>query len=543
MASSQKSGDGPAAAAAPATPPNMSLREEAVQEKFQAYALSYPMKVPFPATVVSSDDEKSLRTESDFVQHKLLESGILFDDAQTLGELSEGVANFVAEMDQTSSYKSVQVVISDPVLTADGSTKETPLQVVLEEKNWYKLYMGGGIKHEGGINNGGSGLGVGQAKLQFETSASLINLTGHCDQTALSYTVDQASTTSLSVTHDRPFYTVLPPYGYLYNTLMSRTSTTDADSKPSQINLQTRMLLDTLDYEFTRSYKEWQRVFGLTLGTTSSGRKTGPMADRVYRGLDWTATFRDVVPRRHATLPYELDCSPEIAKQVGPNWKHSIVYEENGNQTQCNDPQNPTSGYDWHGRAELAGPPGDVGFFKIVGGGTVHLPLWRSLTLHTSLNGGILQPLTYGGLCPSSTTSHISDRFFVGGPLQLRGFLPSGIGPRAATGGSSTPGGDALGGDFFYTATMAASIPFPGISFLRDNGVRLMAFGNMGTLTGLGPSLSWESIARSSRAAVGGGLTVGTAFGRLEATYAIPLRYSPRDARRSVQAGLGFTFG
>ena len=94
----------------------------------------------------------------------------------------------------------------------------------------------------------------------------------------------------------------------------------------------------------------------------------------------------------------------------------------------------------------------------------------------------------------------------------------------------------------FYTATVAASMPFPGISLLRDNGMRLFAFANAGTLTGLDATPA-TAILRSTRAAAGGGLVVGTPMGRLEATYAVPLRYGPRDCRRSVQFGLGFSFG
>mmetsp|Transcript_23765 Transcript_23765/g.33226 ORF Transcript_23765/g.33226 Transcript_23765/m.33226 type:complete len:135 (+) Transcript_23765:1-405(+) len=134
--------------------------------------------------------------------------------------------------------------------------------------------------------------------------------------------------------------------------------------------------------------------------------------------------------------------------------------------------------------------------------------------------------------------------------MELRGFVPGGIGPRARTGGATTPGGDSLGGDFFYTATVAASIPFPSISMLHDNGVRLFTFANAGTLSGLDSILGIDkklsrmtAIARSTRTSIGGGISVGTGFGRLEATYAVPLRYSPRDARRSVQVGLGFNFG
>jgi outer membrane protein assembly factor BamA len=101
-----------------------------------------------------------------------------------------------------------------------------------------------------------------------------------------------------------------------------------------------------------------------------------------------------------------------------------------------------------------------------------------------------------------------------------------------------------MGGDVFYTASALLSMPFPGNEFLAKNGVRLFAFANAGTLTSLENAFSnIGSFVNSSRTAVGGGVSVGTAIGRLEATYAVPLRYAPSDARRSVQAGIGFTFG
>lgn len=89
---------------------------------------------------------------------------------------------------------------------------------------------------------------------------------------------------------------------------------------------------------------------------------------------------------------------------------------------------------------------------------------------------------------------------------------------------------------------LAASVPFPAVTFLRDNGVRCFGFANVGTVSGL-DGIPLTSILQSTRASVGGGVSMATTFGRLEATYAMPLRYSPRDARKSVQIGLGFSFG
>jgi outer membrane protein assembly factor BamA len=38
-------------------------------------------------------------------------------------------------------------------------------------------------------------------------------------------------------------------------------------------------------------------------------------------------------------------------------------------------------------------------------------------------------------------------------------------------------------------------------------------------------------------------VSCGSPMGRFEATYAVPLRYGPRDARKSMQFGFGFSFG
>ena len=87
------------------------------------------------------------------------------------------------------------------------------------------------------------------------------------------------------------------------------------------------------------------------------------------------------------------------------------------------------------------------------------------------------------------------------------------------------------------------SVPFPGNNILTKQGVRLFGFANAGTLTGLHSAVNINDFFRSTRFAVGGGVSATTPMGRLEATYAIPLRYGPRDARKSVQVGLGLTFG
>jgi outer membrane protein assembly factor BamA len=60
-------------------------------------------------------------------------------------------------------------------------------------------------------------------------------------------------------------------------------------------------------------------------------------------------------------------------------------------------------------------------------------------------------------------------------------------------------------------------------------------------LTGMNVPLS--AIALSTRASIGAGLSMGFGMGRLEATYAWPIRYGPRDARRALQFGFGLNIG
>jgi len=570
---------------------------QALSEKLSHYAQKFPILLSFPANVYGikassqlqqqattttttttgleegvsheepnyTKDNVPLRTSSDFINYRLLDTDIDFISGEptSLSTLTESLQDFVKDLEKTGCYESVQVILGrqSRALSSNGTSSSISreLDVVLQEKNWYKLYMGGGIKQDFHPAASSSGTGM-IPKMQFETSASLINLTGETDVTQLYYSLDQTSTPSLSLHHTRPLYSLLP--GSWSDAVLNM-------DQGSKIGITLKASVDTLDYDTFRSSKDHVqkvsvKVSNSTVGSNSTGHMPGN--DGVYSGLEWSLAFRDVIPRRHGTVPFRYDASPEVIAASGPNLKHSLVADYRLNGYLTDDRFNPTAGFDAYGGAEVAGPPGDVGFVKLWGGASVHVPIvpeldtdaskrsgflkqvFHGLSLHTSIHGGAIKGLDFGGLCYSGGTgrhvTNISDRFHVGGSHQLRGFLPSGIGPRSTGGGASAPGGDSMGGDVFYTASASLSVPFPGNKFLANNGVRLFAFVNSGTLTSFENAVTnVGSFVNSSRTAVGGGVSVGTAIGRLEATYAVPLRYAPSDARRSVQAGIGFTFG
>ena len=547
---------------------NEQERLEALSEKLSTHVQGYPIKLIFPANIFGvkqpsetedqsntkyQDNNVPLRTSTDFINFRLMDTDIDFvaGEATSLSTVTESLQHFVADLQKTGCYDSVQVVLGRP---KDQPSKSDARQmdVLLQEKNWYKLYIGGGIKQDNTSAISSSGM---IPKVQFESSASLINLSGQTDITQLNYTLDQTSTPSISFQHTRPLYTLLK--GGLSDSVLNM-------DQGSKVGVTLSATVDTVDYEHIRSTKDHLQKIGAKISNNTSGSSSsghGPGNDSVYTGLEWSLAHRDVVPRRHTTAPFQCNASPEIIAASGPNLKHSVVADFRLNGYLTDDRFNPTAGVDAYGGVEVSGPPGDVGFVKLWGGTSVHVPivpeldekekksvgflgqLLNGLSFHTTLNGGAMKGLSFGGLCSGGATTNISDRFYVGGSHQLRGFLPSGIGPRAATGGASTPGGDSIGGEVFYTASASLSMPFPGNDFLSKNGVRLFGFANAGTLTSFDDAMNVGAFINSTRTAVGGGVSVGTAMGRLEATYSVPLRYGPTDARRGVQAGIGFTFG
>ena len=196
---------------------------------------------------------------------------------------------------------------------------------------------------------------------------------------------------------------------------------------------------------------------------------------------------------------------------------------------------------------ELAGvlPPfSDVRFIKQTLATSAFVPLLHRLSLGLTVNAGLLlpigsQPMTTGG------QSHVSDRFFLGGPSSIWGFRTRGVGPRAlrhSPTGEGTLGPcaprDALGGDLMAVGTAALSVRLPGK--LEEANVRAHAFASAGGLQNLLELSRDSSLLKSLRACVGVGLAMPTAVGRLELNLTHVLRRRSEDAlvRSGVQIGI-----
>lgn len=484
------------------------------------YASKYEVNLQFPAVVSGNR-----RTNDELIQHRLLEAGLLYDVPTSIAEIMTVTSSAVADLERTGCFQAVAVEIG----AGDDETNRQ-LKVVLEEANWYRIHAGGGVKTDTLFHPEQQAGFLPSA--EFEASIGLRNLSGYLDQTRLQYTLDTRSLATWSLDYERPLYSLLPS--------LARDAILGL-ATGSQYSFQARASTLTEDYEWTRSYQEFHRRLSLQIANVHS-YVAGEQAPSSYASIEWLLDARDIVPRRHAKLPLALAASSAVASQAGPNVKHSVKIELRTNGEYVDHGLLPAQGVQASAVAEVALPPGDIGFAKAQTSVSIHYPLSSSLSIHGALSMGYLHPLLFGGLCRPPT---ISDRFFVGGPMQLRGFGPAGIGPRATTSTTNSPG-DALGGDFYYTATaMASLVPSVLKPVLHDaaDAVRIFGFCNIGTSVGTLSCTDAWSVLQSTRACVGVGLASAALGPRIEVTYGWPIRYGPRDVRRHFQFGMGFTFG
>ncbi|KAI9494365.1 surface antigen-domain-containing protein [Zychaea mexicana] len=176
------------------------------------------------------------------------------------------------------------------------------------------------------------------------------------------------------------------------------------------------------------------------------------------------------------------------------------------------------------------GQRGDANYFKNELAAQVHQPVMGDIVLSTGVKFGLLMPTT------DNERVNVSDRFYVGGPLSVRGFKMGGIGPR--------DGNDALGGNVYYAAGASLTAPIPGAAHLP---VRAHAFFNAGNIASKAKDAplkgTLEELINESRTAAGFGLIFHHELARVEANFCIPLRFKGSDLpKHGFQLGLGINF-
>jgi outer membrane protein insertion porin family len=171
--------------------------------------------------------------------------------------------------------------------------------------------------------------------------------------------------------------------------------------------------------------------------------------------------------------------------------------------------KNPTTGMFIELKQDLAGVGGDVDFVRETADLRTYYEVFPDIVSVLHLQGGAVNP--WGGQQLRSL-----DHFQMG-PNLVRGFAPSGIGPRDL----SSPTQDALGGSMFWGASIEAQTP---LYFLpKEIGIKLAAYVDAGSLWDYrGPtfwSVTGESLnvgdSASIRSSVGIGLIWDSPLGPL----------------------------
>lgn len=189
----------------------------------------------------------------------------------------------------------------------------------------------------------------------------------------------------------------------------------------------------------------------------------------------------------------------------------------------------PISGSVIQWKSEVAGLGGNVGFLKNELFSQLNVALKSNFSLQGSFGAGVLNDIM------TDKTYSLVDRFFVGGPLTLRGFNYNSIGPKAD--------GCALGGSLYWIGALHLYTPLPHGPKKGTFGdlFRVHLFANAGTLTNFSSSLKkcFESLSTDIRLTYGIGLAYRLGqIARIELNYCIPVLYTTDDKLMD-----GFRFG
>jgi outer membrane protein insertion porin family len=205
--------------------------------------------------------------------------------------------------------------------------------------------------------------------------------------------------------------------------------------------------------------------------------------------------------------------------------------------------RNPTSGLIAILKQDFAGVGGDVQFVRTTADLRTYYEVYQDIVGVLHLQAGHVAGWGGQGL-------RMLDHFQMG-PNLVRGFTPSGIGPRDLSVGTA---GDALGGSMYWGASVEFQTP---LYFLpKESGVKIALFADAGSLWSYKGPTDWlppvpgatgESFTPSSNgmfinSSVGVGLLWASPFGPLRFDLAYPITSQSFDRKQMFRFGGGTTF-
>ena len=259
----------------------------------------------------------------------------------------------------------------------------------------------------------------------------------------------------------------------------------------------------------------------------------------------WRQSWRYTIRQDDIT-----DVDPTISKLVAGGKSLTSLIGQDLTYDTRDSRQFPTEGYFVTVGLDYAGLGGDNKFIKLGARGGFYWGFAEGWTLTVSGEMGAIEGIDGDNVL-------VQNRFFTGGN-NLRGFAPSGIGPRD---GGCFPGctdisglpvtdrpapeppeaGDSLGGKYFYTGTVEVGFP---TGLPESLGVEGKIFTDFGSLWGIDSDFPDEVVldSESMRVSIGIGLQIVTPFGPVRVDVAQAVLKEDFDETQLIHFSFGTTF-
>ncbi|CAG2111457.1 unnamed protein product [Medioppia subpectinata] len=289
-----------------------------------------------------------------------------------------------------------------------------------------------------------------------------------------------------------------------------------------QPRLTTTVFQQAFDAQWS-GYREIDR--GLHLDLSFKSRPS------IAHSLRWEAIWRDISALTASTA---FAVREECGHSLKSSLKHILTWDQRDNAVI------PTKGALFRLQQECAGIlAGNVGFHKHEVELQLNrpLPLLADIVVQASLRAGIMKPLQ-----KIDSVTCINDRFFVGGPLTLRGFNLYGVGPHSD--------GNALGATTYWNGGLHVYTPLPfrpGAGGFGDY-FRAHLFANAANIGDFAFAddhyKNFNILLSGVRYSVGAGIVLSIGhMARFELNYCLPFGQQPGDRTSAgLQFGLGVSF-
>jgi len=261
-----------------------------------------------------------------------------------------------------------------------------------------------------------------------------------------------------------------------------------------------------------------------------------PLTEDLTLGLRYTIFQRDMSVTNDASFNQAL-LSPAYQDQLNQSALTSqLGYTLTYNTLDMD--KAPTRGVYATLSQDFAGLGGDVKLVKTTAEARHFYPITNDLISMFKVGGGHVMSWGGGNL-------RLLDHFFQG-PDVVRGFAPSGLGPRDI----GSPNKDALGGTMYWTTSAEVIFPIGG----KDLGLRAALFADAGSVWGYdGKTAGFNNLAPGSttfqlwdssgiRASVGASLIWSSPFGPLRFDFSYPVLKEPHDKTQWFRFGAGGRF-